>query len=198
MFYLERQKHPLRRDLLVDGKAVLLLIDVQSYFFNPNSPAYLRGVERVLLNIVRLLEVVKRANIPIIATIHSGGSDNMRRWWNNTVDEPWTTLAVDNKLVDYLVTKNTYDAFFSTNLDDLLKSLKSQVVLISGVMTHLCCETTARSAFVRGYDVVMIEDCLWDKDEWYHYASLRNLAHGFAVISNLGEIERLIQEVSSF
>ncbi|MES0360330.1 MAG: isochorismatase family protein, partial [Anaerolineales bacterium] len=49
----------------------------------------------------------------------------------------------------------------------------------SGVMTHLCCETTARSAFVRGFEVFFVIDGTATYNEDYHMATLLNLAHGF-------------------
>jgi isochorismate hydrolase len=100
----------------------------------------------------------------------------------------WAKLAIEKDLVDVLIYKDSYDAFYMTELEDILKAKSADQLIISGVMTHLCCETTARSGFVRGYEIVMVEDCLWDKDEWYHYASLKNLAHGFAVVSTSQEI----------
>uniref|UniRef100_A0A7C5VP47 Isochorismatase family protein n=1 Tax=Fervidobacterium thailandense TaxID=1008305 RepID=A0A7C5VP47_9BACT len=193
MFYLERERHPLGIELCA-GNVGLIIVDVQRYFFDPQSPAYLKGVERVFGNIRRLIEIAKHANVPVIATVHAGGNENMRRWWKNTVDTPWTELAVDRDTVDHVLMKDSYDAFHQTELEDLLRFYQISTILVAGVMTHLCCETTARSAFVRGYNVIMVEDCLWDKDEWYHYASLRSLAHGFAIISNLNEVEQLLEE----
>ncbi|MGC9771760.1 Isochorismate hydrolase [Fervidobacterium changbaicum] len=185
MFYLEKTKHP----LTISSPAVLI-VDVQNYFFDKNSPAYLRGSESVLERIKNFIESIRAINksLPIIATIHKNGSNNMKKWWGNIVEEQWTKLCIDERLIDFKIEKETYDAFYQTNLDELLKTHGINQLIITGVMTHLCCETTARSGFVRGYEIVMVEDCLWDKDEWYHYASLKNLAHGFSTISTSQEV----------
>lgn len=61
-------------------------------------------------------------------------------------------------------------------------------LIVCGVMMRLCVETTVRNAFVRRYEVVVVHDACWDKDERYHFASLKNLAHGFAIISTTGEV----------
>lgn len=194
MFYLEKARHKMELK-----KPAMLVIDVQSYFFDKNSPAFLKGSERVLENIIHLLddlESIRRFSktiIPVIATIHKSGSEIMQRWWGNIVEEHWSELYVDEKYVDYKIEKNTYDAFYRTELDKILEKYGINQLIITGVMTHLCCETTARSGFVRGFDIVMVEDCLWDKDEWHHYASLKNLAHGFATISSSREILELIK-----
>lgn len=189
MFYLERQKHKFTL-----SKPALLVIDVQNYFFDRNSPAYLKGSEHVLGNIQRLLEALK-GKLTVVSTIHSGGSQNMEKWWGNIVKDEWTVPMLKKDYFNYVILKDTYDAFFNTNLDNYLRTNNVNQLLITGVMTHLCCETTARSGFIRGYEIIMIEDCLWDKDEWYHFASLKNLAHGFAHISSSHEIIDLFEKI---
>jgi len=193
MFYLEKMRHPLKI-----SKPAILVINVQEYFFSESSPAFLRGSERVKENIRTFLKQIRQlseelsVSTPVIATIHKGGSENMKRWWGNAVEDVWAKLAIEQELVDVVIYKDTYDAFYMTELGDILKAESVDQLIITGVMTHLCCETTARSGFIKGYEIVMVEDCLWDKDEWYHYASLKNLAHGFAVVSTSQEvIERL-------
>jgi len=192
VFYLEKEKHSL--SLL---NPAILVIDVQNYFFQKDAPAYLRGSERILKNIIQLLTEVKsiKKDIPVIGTIHKGWNDNMHSWWGNVVTNEWAVPLVPQELLDNLIEKSTYDAFYDTNLNDLLKSKNVNQLIITGVMTHLCCETTARSGFVRGYKIVMVEDCLWDKDEWYHYASLKNIAHGFGVIANKDEILQILKAI---
>ncbi|ABS60345.1 isochorismatase family protein [Fervidobacterium nodosum] len=182
MFFIEKEKHKFSL-----SNPALLVIDVQNYFFDKTSPAYLRGSERVLENIKEITNSVM-GKIPIIGTLHIGGSNPLKKWWGNIVEVEWTKLMVEDYKFNHIIKKDTYDAFYKTSLEEILNFLKVDQLIITGVMTHLCCETTARSAFVRGYEVIMVEDCLWDKDEWYHYASLKNLAHGFAVISNKEEI----------
>lgn len=183
VFYLERQKHTLN----ISNPAIMV-IDVQNYFFHKDSKAYIRGSERVLENIKNLIIQSRRYKIPIIATVHKGGSEHMKKWWGNIIDDRWAELMIENSVIDYIVVKDTYDAFYDTELLELLKLNNIDQLFITGVMTHLCCETTARSGFVNGFDIVMVEDCLWDKDEWYHYASLKNIAHGFGIISTTTEI----------
>jgi bifunctional isochorismate lyase/aryl carrier protein len=55
-------------------------------------------------------------------------------------------------------------------------------------MTHLCCETTARAAFVRGFDVFFLVDGTATYNQDYHQATLLNLAHGVAVLTDVNKI----------
>jgi isochorismate hydrolase len=54
-------------------------------------------------------------------------------------------------------------------------------------MAHLCCETTARSAFTRGFEVFFLVDGTASYNRDFHQASLLNLAHGFATLLLTGE-----------
>ncbi|SHH37187.1 cysteine hydrolase [Thermosipho atlanticus] len=181
-FYKERVKHNLSLDT-----PALLIVDVQNYFFSPDSKAYLNGIENIFPNLIKLKDEFLKRNFPVICTIHFGGSNTMKNWWNNVISERWTKPYFNDRRCLF-ITKDTYDAFFKTKLEEYLKNNKVTDLLITGVMTHLCCETTARSAFVRGFNVIMIEDALWDKDEFYHFNSLKSLAHGFAIISKTEEV----------
>ena len=60
--------------------------------------------------------------------------------------------------------------------------------MISGVMTNLCCETTARDAFMRDYRVFFPADVMGTASEAMHFASLMNIAFGFGVVLRSREI----------
>jgi isochorismate hydrolase len=181
-FYKERKKHP-----LVLNVPALLIVDVQSYFTDRESSAYLEGIENIYENIKKLSERFLQKGYPVISTIHKGGALQMQRWWGNKVDENWAKPYFKSNEYVYII-KDTYDAFYNTYLEKVLRLKNVTDIIITGVMTHLCCETTARSGFVRNFNVVMVEDALWDKDEFYHFLSLKSLAHGFAHICKTEEV----------
>ncbi|MCK4594746.1 isochorismatase family protein, partial [bacterium] len=72
-------------------------------------------------------------------------------------------------------------AFFETPLEALLNEKQVTQLVICGVMTHLCCETTARSAFVRGFQVILPVDATATYTKELHRATLLTLSHGFAI-----------------
>ncbi|MBO8160800.1 MAG: isochorismatase family protein [Thermosipho sp. (in: Bacteria)] len=181
-FFKEKEKHKLSLN-----KPALLIIDMQNYFYDKNSKAYLPGIERIYENIQKLKNAFLSNGFLVICTLHVGGTKMMEKWWRNIVEDEWGLPIIRDKQCIY-IKKNTYDAFYNTSLENLLRDNEITEVVITGVMTHLCCETTARSAFVRGFNVVMVEDALWDKNEFYHFNSLKSLAHGFSVITNLEEL----------
>ena len=66
---------------------------------------------------------------------------------------------------DYHVnTKRRYSAFFGTDLDLLLKNLKVETVVLTGVMTEICVLCSAFEAFNRDYRVVVVKDCTAGRD----------------------------------
>ena len=75
-----------------------------------------------------------------------------------------------------------YDAFFGTILEEILHQLGIDAVVISGMMTNLCCETTARLAFVRGFDVIFLSNGTTTSSKSMHNATLKNVAYGFAKV----------------
>jgi isochorismate hydrolase len=115
----------------------------------------------------------------------------MGRWWPELImaDDPLSRIShrMDTSL-GAVLQKPQYDGFFDTNLHQILTEASVRQVVIAGVKTHLCCETTARSAFVHGYEVVFALDGTATDNELHHLATLRNLAHGFANVVTVKEI----------
>jgi bifunctional isochorismate lyase/aryl carrier protein len=180
MFTKERLKHPFKYN-----EPVLLIIDVQSYFFDPGSKAYIKNSERILPIINQLKTTFQQKNRLVLGTIYAGSNKNMEKWWGHSIEESWTKPLIQDVTN---IRKATYDAFYQTELENILKEKRINQLIITGAMTHLCCETTARSAFVRGFEVVMVIDACIDKEEFYHQSSLKNLAHGFATLAESSDL----------
>ena len=115
----------------------------------------------------------------------------MNHWWRDilTEDSEFSELIPEFDIPQVeLIIKSQYDAFYNTNLNDLLQKNNIEQVIITGVMTHLCCETTARSSFVNGYNVFSPIDGTATYNEDFHLATLANLAHGFANITTIAKL----------
>lgn len=81
-----------------------------------------------------------------------------------------------------VVEKSTYSAFRKTGLEEKLVEMGVDEVIVTGVMTNLCCETTAREAFIRGFRVFFSTDATATSDVDLHEATLKNMAYGFAYL----------------
>jgi biuret amidohydrolase len=80
---------------------------------------------------------------------------------------------------DLVVHKKTFGAFNSSNLDEVLQDHGIDTLVICGISTNCCVETTARDAADRGYGVVIVDDACADYDEAAHDASLRGFHFNF-------------------
>jgi len=89
---------------------------------------------------------------------------------------------------EYILTKNRYSAFYNTKLNDILRQHKTKEVVITGVMTNICCESTARDAFYRDYMVRFVADATGSNREELHIGTLLNLAYAFADVCTTEEL----------
>jgi bifunctional isochorismate lyase/aryl carrier protein len=164
-----------------DGTA-LLILDVQRYFLDEGSHAFVPSAPAVIGRINALAAAVKN----VVLTRHAntpGNAGAMGRWWRDLLGEDDPMGGLDPRLDarGEVIVKTQYDAFYGTDLEKILRGWGVSAVVVCGVMTHLCCETTARSAFVRGFDVYLPVDATATYTEALHRASLLTLSHGFAV-----------------
>jgi isochorismate hydrolase len=115
----------------------------------------------------------------------------LKRWWRDLIRPDDLLSQIDNSLApngSLVIEKTQYDAFHRTALEQVLTEQDIRQVVVTGVMTHLCCETTARSAFTRGFEVLFAVDGTATYTEAFHLATLTNLAHGFATLMTIEEI----------
>lgn len=168
-------------------KTALLVLDMQKYFLDENSHAFIPSAKAITPRIKKLQKTYLEKGLPVIQTKHlntTSDAGSMRRWWKDLITENNPFSKLTDELHDEkipVIRKTQYDAFFKTDLDEQLKKNNVQQVVITGVMTHLCCETTARSAFMRGFDVFFTVDGTATYNKTFHLSTLINLSHGFAV-----------------
>jgi isochorismate hydrolase len=183
-----------RKPELVPEKSALLILDMQDYFLDPTSHAYVPSAGAILPGLQRVIAAYAQREYPIIFTQHINTSEDaamMGVWWHELIsaDHPLKGIssALDTRLGTVLQ-KTQYDAFFDTDLQARLTNWGATQVVVCGVMTHLCCETTARSAFMQGYEVFFTIDGTATYNRKFHLATLSTLTHGFARPMLLDEV----------
>ncbi len=179
------------------ARSCLLAIDLQNYFKRILLP--------ILKNLQRIIESWRNLNLPIIFTQHghkepSRDGGELGRWWGELIlegTEEWKMIPeMRLKSEDIILPKKRYSAFFETNLEKILKERGIRDLIISGVMTNLCCETTARDAFMRDYRVFFLIDGTATGREDLHLSSLKNLGFGFAYLLTCDELMNLLKKYS--
>jgi nicotinamidase-related amidase len=177
----------------------LLVVDMQNYFLDSRGGAFLPGGLAVLPNVSKLIESFRKRKLPVIYTAHGHESKEldggiMGWWWDGMILAGTWEAEIHPDLAplpeEKVVYKHRYSGFYNTDLETVLRCLEVTDLIITGVMTNLCCESTARDAFFRDYRVFFPMDATGAANEDLHLATLKNLAYGFAFVTTTDEILR--------
>ncbi|MGW8250608.1 MAG: isochorismatase family protein [Anaerolineales bacterium] len=179
--------------------SALLVLDMQAYFLDPGSHAYIPSAAAILPGLNELIRAYRGQALPVVFTRHANTAQDggmMPIWWRDTIkiDNPLSQITPELELDDSpVILKSQYDAFYNTDLEIILRQLGVKRVLICGVMTHLCCETTARSAFMRGFEVFFLVDGTATYNRDFHKAALLNLSHGFTTLMLCAQVVQALE-----
>ncbi len=99
---------------------------------------------------------------------------------------------------DILIEKNKDSGFFETTLDEKLKEMSIESVIITGMQTQICVQTTAADAFFRGYKVIVPEDGVVSARDEDKQRALEWLDNYFAQVTTSDEIIKYLQEHDDF
>lgn len=171
------------------NSCALLIIDMQEYFRAVATP--------ILPALKSVIQCWRQAKLPTIFTRHAhqdpatdGGM--LARWWDELIIDGTADAEILPEVAPHkdekIISKRRYSAFFQTDLQATLQQRQIQQIIIGGVMTNLCCETTARDAFVRDYEVIFLSDGTATSHPDFQQATLLNLAYGFAHIITCQEL----------
>lgn len=191
--WLERIEPYNRHEMQLNAaKSVLMVIDMQRFFLDPAAPAFMPAGAAILPSVKRLVDAFRRAGRPVIFTRHVHHPNDldsgiMGWWWAEKCLEGSPESEVHPELApmpeEKVVLKHRYSAFYNTDLETVLRCLKVEDIVVAGVMTNMCCESTARDAYYRDFRVFFTADGTGAVSEDMHLASLLNLAFGFAFVT---------------
>lgn len=133
----------------------LLVIDVQNEYFSGKLP--ITFPHGSIVNILQAMDASHAARIPVVVIQHANRSAGAAAF---VPGAPGFELhpEVTKRPHDVLIEKTLPGSFTGTGLDAWLKEHKIDTVTIAGYMTQMCCDTTARQAFHRGYTVKFLSD----------------------------------------
>ena len=173
--------------VLEPANCALIVVDMLRYFADPDQRCYLP---------VTALTVWRKIGGTVVYTrhCHNGESDLglMGKFYSDYIHagrpEAQIIPALAPVAGESIVPKTTYDAFLNTSLEELLVERDVKQVLITGILTHMCCESTARAAFCRGFEVFVPADGLASNRESRHLASLIAMADCVASVTSCAEV----------
>jgi ureidoacrylate peracid hydrolase len=195
---------PVRWDL-VPGQTVLTVIDLQHDFLHPEGWYAKSGLDishmrRVIEPTRRLLVEARRADVPIVWTQHgykdaseAGPFLQLRPFlrdgglrkgtWGYEIHDDF-----DVRPEDWVVEKARLSAFFNTNLELVLRALRAETVLVTGVLTNQCIAATSKDAMFRDFKPIVVEDCTGTTLPHLHEPALEMIRVGWGEVRSLADV----------
>lgn len=138
----------------MNNNTALLVIDIQDSFKISPARWATRSNPRFEQNVTELIRTFRDASLPVIFVLHNDSDPGFRP------GDPEVRLMdfLDRHDDEPLIVKNTRNAFTSTDLQARLDALGVRKVVVSGISTEQCCETTTRVAADLGYDVDFVTE----------------------------------------
>ena len=99
---------------------------------------------------------------------------------------------LDYHPTDTTIVKKRYSAFFGTNLDERLKELRPDFLIVAGINTHACIRTTVIDAYQRDYEVVLATECIASYDEAHHEMTKQYLEGAIAQLLPNNKILKML------
>ncbi len=186
--------------------AALLVVDVQNDFASPKGSAAQRGDDvsasvAMVPRLTRLIDEARRVGLTIIyvKTTHGEWTDtpswiyrkSQQSALNTCREGTWGAEFYDGISPlpsERVVIKHRYSAFINTDLNTVLKAKDIESVLVTGIATNVCVETTARDAYMYDYYVTMVGDCAAAYDPKLHESTLENIRCHFGLVATSDEI----------
>ena len=190
----------LSRSQFLKEKAALLILDMQDYFLDAESHAFVPSAPAIIPGLNKLINIFESWDRPVFYSRHLNTKNNaglMGSWWQDLItrDHPGSGLSSELDLKKGVIfEKSQYDAFYQSNLEKKLTDFAVEQLVIGGVMTHLCCETTARSGFVRGYQVFFLVEGTATYNQKFHQGAITNLGHGFSELTLVDDFLKIAKD----
>ena len=197
---------------LVPGRTVHVVIDDQNDFIHPDGWYATHGID--IAHMRRVIEPTKALNaecrkrgIPVLWTRHGsrdiadGGPFMAKRvlltegglridtWGYEILEE------MDVRPEDWIVAKTRLSAFFQTNLEQILRALGAETVLITGVLTNQCIGATCKDALFRDFKPIVVEECVGTATPHLHEPAIEMISVGWGQVNTL---EQTLAELRAF
>ncbi len=183
----------------------ILVVDFQIGF---TDPSFVLGksemVHRAVENTARLLEVARKANLPVANCYTAYHSDRDKPYWKiATVRESFhygdRCTELDPKIsdpgYDYIFCKSAPSMFFQTPVLTFLTRHRVDTTIVTGCMTSGCVRASVIDAFSNGYRTIVAEDCVGDSEQQPHDDNLRDVGRRYADITTSERVIDYIEEV---
>lgn len=187
-------------------KCALLIIDMQKDFCGKDGKVYNERLPKVIPHIKSVLELFRKRKDPVIHVIsvrRDDGSDTAffqvgdSRLKLVCIDGTWGAEIVDElkpASKEWVVVKKRYSGFFETNLDSILRRLRVDTLIVTGVMTDACVRFTTADAYFRDYNVIIPNECTEADSEEHFSAAIENINELIGTTAPLKQVIQRLEE----
>jgi nicotinamidase-related amidase len=181
-------------------RPALIIVDMQNDYFS-GGKMELAGIEEAAKNARHALELFRARNLPIFHIQHVSDRAGATFFLPNT-DGVEIQENMAPKKGEHLIQKHFPNSFRDTSLNEQLKNLDIEEVVICGAMTHMCIDTTVRAASDLGFRCLVISDACATKNLEFggaaiearqvHAAFMAALSNAFAQVIEANMLESLL------
>jgi len=188
------------------NKSALIIVDMQNFFYGKKPLIPITKYKEIIENHIKLIKIARLNNIPIFWTRahHENLKNSLYQELNpyhfkdgepiftkhsiyfEIIDELKNYITKDDIFID----KEKYSAFNNTNLNKILLENEIKTLIITGVTTNICVESTIRDAFEYNYTPILISDCTSSLNEKYEQFSIDIIKVVFGFVISLQELEK--------
>jgi nicotinamidase-related amidase len=175
----------------LDPSTALIVIDLQKGIVDGN---FIHPIGDIIDRTRALIGAFRAKNLPVVLVNVAGrapGRTEQGPRSSQTFAEGWTNLLpeLDQQPSDIVVTKRSWGAFATTDLEGRLKARGVTQVVVGGVVTSGGVEATARQAYEQGFNVTLAIDAMTDVREKAHRYSISNV---FPRVGETGSTQEII------
>jgi ureidoacrylate peracid hydrolase len=194
-------------------KTALLVVDLQTGFMQQGAVAEIPVAREIVPNVNRIAGALRQAGGTVAFIVSTYGPGAEKDWttffdfiipgangerfrlafsegrpehtlWHELDHQPGDIVHAKNRLTPFADPKNTFET--------LLKARGIDTVLVTGTVTNVCCECTARDAAMRNFKTIMISDANASRNDTEHNATLSIFLQAFGGVMDTDETLRLI------
>jgi nicotinamidase-related amidase len=179
----------------LDIRAALVVIDLQKGIAGLPT---VHPASEIISRTARVARAFREGGLPVVLVNVTGGAPGRTDAGSPKFSFPadWTELVpeLEQQPGDYAVSKQRWGAFIGTSLDDYLRQRSVTQVVLTGVATSIGVESTARSAYDHGYNVVLVVDAMTDLHAEAHDHSVEKIFPRLGETVKADDLLKLLKE----
>jgi ureidoacrylate peracid hydrolase len=200
----------------LSSNSALIIVDMQNGFCHEDGFMNKIGLDWTTSRdavepVDRLAKAARAAGMPVLYTRYSLNADYSDAGLlpevypqivevGGMIRGSWDGAIVDELAPqpgDRVIDKTRYSAFYDTTLEEQLRELGIDTVIVCGVTTNVCVESTVRDAFFRDFRIVVPSDATAAVSPELHEGSLNDFRYAFGPVVTTAELEEAIQAAAA-